>query len=196
MQDHDEHSRRRLARCRPAIALLTAGLLVGACDAGTASTSPPSSEPAQETSAMESTPPAGIGSVQCGQQFEPPGGGGPTLTSTFPASVTPTQPELSGRVELTSAEELRGVTPPGADVFVVRDGRVVGLPLPQDSVGMLLDLGPGASTSVPARVSLTSCESGRPLEAGRYELYARLAVAPYGGAALEAVGGPWPLDVV
>jgi hypothetical protein len=144
---------------------------------------------------MESAPSPGITTVECGQRFQPPGASGATLAADFPPSVTPGQPVLSGSVELTSGKPLRGVTSPAADVFVVRDGRVVGLPLPQDAVGMLLDLGPGVPKSVPAYVPLTSCESGEPLTSGTYELYARLVVVPDDGAVVESFGGPWQLQV-
>jgi hypothetical protein len=136
------------------------------------------------------------GEVRCGQAFQLPAGGGVRLVARFPDSVPAGQPAVGGRVEVTSREAMRGVAAPAADAFLVRDDRVVALPMPQDAIGVRWDLAPGEIRTVPAVASLTSCEShGEPLPPGRYELYARLVLTPDDGAAQRLFGGPWGLEV-
>jgi hypothetical protein len=118
------------------------------------------------------------------------------LVARFPESVQSGQPAVSGRVEVTSREAIRGVAAAAADVFLVRDDQVVALPMPQDAIGVRWDLAAGETRSVPALASLVSCEShGGPLAPGRYALYARMVLTPDDGAAEHAFGGPWRLGL-
>jgi len=144
---------------------------------------------------MEPAPTAGTTTVDCGQPFTLPPESELALTGQFPAEVSASEQTLSGTVEARASRELRGVTLPGADVFLVRNGRVVSTPLPQDTVGILWAVPAGESKSLPADAALTACDSGEPLEPGSYELYARLMVVPDDGGSVEAFGGPWPLEV-
>ena len=136
------------------------------------------------------------GEVRCGRPFRLPAAGGLRLVARFPESVRAGQEAVAGRVEVTSREAMRGVAAPAADVFLVRDGQVVAMPLPQDAIGVQWELAAGETRSVPAMASLVSCEShGGPLPPGRYELYARMALVPDDGAVQRAFGGPWRLGV-
>jgi hypothetical protein len=80
-------------------------------------------------------------------------------------------------------------------VFLVRDGRVVTAPLPQDAVGIVWMVAAGQTTGMPGEAALTSCDTGEPLEPGVYEVYARFTVIPDEGGSVESFGGPWPLEV-
>lgn len=136
------------------------------------------------------------GEVRCGRPFRLPAAGGLRLVARFPESVQAGQPAVSGRVEVTSREAMRGVAAPAADVFLVRDDQVVAMPMPQDAIGVSWELAPSETRSVPAMASLVSCGShGGPLPPGRYELYARMVLTPDDGAAQRAFGGPWRLGV-
>ena len=136
------------------------------------------------------------GEVRCGRPFRLPAVDGPRLVARFPESVRAGQRAVSGRVEMTSGEAMRGVAAPAADVFLVRDDQVVATPMPQDAVGVRWEMAAGETRSVPATASLVSCEShGGPLPPGRYELYARMVLTPDDGAPQRAFGGPWRLGV-
>ena len=136
------------------------------------------------------------GEVRCGRPFQLPVAGGLRLVARFPASVQAGQQAVSGTVEVTSREAMRGVAAPAADVFLVRDDQVVATPMPQDAIGVRWELAAGEKRSVPAIASLVSCESqGGPLPPGQYELYARIVLIPDDGAAQRAFGGPWQLGV-
>jgi hypothetical protein len=190
MPGQNKHARRNV------LPWLVVILASGACDAGTASNKTPAAqESPQESSAMEPSPTPGITAIECGQPFQAPTEGVLALAGQFPADVSAGQETLSGSVEVTSQQELQGLTPPGADAFLVSDGRVVTIPLPQDAVGMLFSVAPGETISAPAEAVLVSCDSGDPLAPGTYELYARLVVIPDGGGSVESFGGPWPLQV-
>jgi len=198
MRRRDEHSRWFLAPW-----VLVAVLAVAACDPGAASitdasttaASTSAAEPTpQGNRAMESAPNPGT-AIVCEQRFQPPGGGALALTGHFRAQVAGSEPTLSGTIGVTASEKLKGVTQPGADVFVVQDGRIVAVPLPQDAVGIIWATAPGETKTVPGAVALTSCESGKPLGAGSYEVYARVLVFPDAGGTVESFGGPWPLEV-
>ena len=126
------------------------------------------------------------GEVRCGRPFQLPVAGGLRLVARFPESVHAGQQTVSGTVEVTSREAMRGVAAPAADVFLVRDDRVVATPMAQDAIGVRWELAAGETRSVPALASLVSCEShGGPLPPGRYELYARVVRDP-GRRALHA----------
>jgi hypothetical protein len=138
----------------------------------------------------------GAGEVQCGRPFRLPGRAGLRLVARFPASVPAGRQTLSGTVAVTSREALRGIAPAGADVFLVRDDRVVTMPVAQDAIGIRWELAAGETRTMPAMASLVSCEpDGGPLPRGEYELYARVAVTPDDGEAQPAFGGPWRLLV-
>ena len=136
------------------------------------------------------------GEVGCGRPFRLAAAGGLRLVARFPESVRAGQQAVTGRVEVTSRDAMRGVAAPAADVFLVRDDQVVAMPMPQDAIGVRWELAAGGTRSVPATASLVSCEpAGRPLAPGRYELYARIVLTPDDGPTQRAFGGPWRLDV-
>jgi hypothetical protein len=136
------------------------------------------------------------GEVRCGCRFELPAAGGLRLVARFPESVQAGQQAVDGRVEVVSRVAMRGVAAPTADVFLVRDDRVVAMPMPQDAIGVRWELAAGETRSVPAVASLVSCEShGGPLPPGRYALYARMVLTRDDGAAQRAFSGPWRLEV-
>jgi hypothetical protein len=124
-----------------------------------------------------------------------------TLTGRFPAVVNTSERAVSGTVEVASAKEVvRGVVSPSADVYLVRNGRIATLPLPQDLVGMRLEIAPGKVEKLPAQVTLAPCESGGgagsgTLRPGRYELYGRVVLNHDDGTSVVSIGGPWPLEV-
>jgi hypothetical protein len=136
------------------------------------------------------------GEVRCGHPFRLPASAALRLAGRFPDSVPAGQPTVSGMVEVTSREAVRGVAAPAAAVFLVRERRVVTTPVAQDAIGIRWELAAGETRSVPAIASLVSCEPrGEPLPPGRYELYARVVLTADDGAARRAFGGPWPLRV-
>jgi hypothetical protein len=110
--------------------------------------------------------------------------------------VSASEQTVAGTVEVASKQALRGVAPAAADVFLVRDDRVVTTPPAQDAIGIRWKLAPDETRTLPALASLRSCEpEGGPLPPGDYELYARLVVTPDEGPAQQAFGGPWRLRV-
>jgi hypothetical protein len=186
------HSRPVYRNLLPALLVVLAGT---ACGASPTPTEVAAEKTPLESSVMEPDPVSATARVDCGQPFALPAAGALTLTGQFPAEVAAGEPMLSGTVEATSSEVLRGVTQPGADVFLVRDGRVVTTPLAQDAMGILWSVAAGEARSLPAEGALAACDSGEPLEPGAYEVYARLMVIPDDGGSVEAFGGPWPLEV-
>ncbi|MCW2701081.1 MAG: hypothetical protein JWQ45_2616 [Blastococcus sp.] len=191
MRHHGKHSSQTLASWLFVVLLAGTG-----CQAGTASSSAAAPESPQESRAMEpSSAHAGVTTVECGQQFQPSAAGALALTGRFPAQVPASQQTVGGTVEVSTPENLKGVTQPGADVFVVREGRVVAQPVTQDAVGMLWATAPGETKSVPGEVALTDCGSGEALPPGSYELYARVMIIPDDGGMVESFGGPWPLEI-
>lgn len=139
----------------------------------------------------------GPGRVACGRSFHPPAAGGLRLVGQFPERAAAGEPTVSGMVEVTSEEAVRGVAAAGADVFLVRDGRVATMPLAQDAMGIRWDLAAGETTSLAGTASLVSCEpDGGPLPAGPYELYVRVMLVPDDETTPRAsFGGPWRLVV-
>jgi hypothetical protein len=132
--------------------------------------------------------------VRCGRPFRSPAPGALRLVGRFPESVPAGQPAVSGRIELTSLEAIRGVAARAADVFLVRQDCVVTAPVAQDAIGVRWEQAAGETRSMPATASLISCApDGEPLPPGRYELYARVVVIPDDGPPLRAFGGPWRL---
>jgi hypothetical protein len=137
--------------------------------------------------------------LECGQPFEAPWETGLTLIGRFPTVVSVSDRTFSGSVEITSNNDaVRGVVAASADVFLVRDGRIVTLPLPQDLVGIPIELGPGHAKQLPALGILSPCdttEAEKSLLPGKYQLYARVVLHRDDGSSLEANGGPWPLVI-
>jgi hypothetical protein len=149
-----------------------------------------------EESPVKSGPDEESGDVRCGRPFQLPAPDGLRLVGRFPESVPAGQQTVSGMVEVTSREAMRGVAAPAADVFLVRDDHVVATPMAQDAIGVRWELAAGEVRSMPAMASLLSCEpDGGPLPPGRYELYARVVLTPDDGATQRAFGGPWRLRV-
>jgi hypothetical protein len=136
------------------------------------------------------------GEVTCGRPFQPPASGDLRLTARFPKSVPAGQQTVTGTVEVTSEKALRGVAAAAADAFLVRDGRVVTMPLAQDAVGVRWAPAAGEKKTVPAIASLVSCEQdGGPLSPGDYELHAQFVLTPDDGAPITGYGGPLALRV-
>lgn len=146
---------------------------------------------------MESTSDDERGEVACGRRFRLPAPGVLRLEARFPDRAPVGQPTVTGTVEATSRDAVRGVVAVAADVFLVRGGRVVTTPLPQDAVGIRWDLAPGETASLAAMASLTSCEpDGDPVPPGGYELYVRLVLTPDDEPTPRvSFAGPWPLQV-
>jgi hypothetical protein len=162
---------------------------------------------AEESGIVGPASAGGITALGCGRPFRVPAGAGPlTLTGRFPAAVTAGAQVVSGVVEVTSRVPVRGVVLPRAEVFLVRDGRVATMPVLQDAMGLRLELAPGRTEQLPGEATLASCEPGTgPVPPGTYQLYARVVLAPDGGApdggapdggaSVESFGGPWALEV-
>jgi len=118
------------------------------------------------------------------------------VTGQFPATVESGGQTITGTVEVTSREAVRGVAGPRAAVFLVRDGRVVTVPGPQSGMGVQWDLAAGQTQRLPGEAVLVSCEPGDgSLSPGTYDVYARVVFTPDDGTSVDAFGGPWPLRV-
>jgi hypothetical protein len=186
----------RVAILMPAVVLTTVALTTVSCGSGAASGAADLRTSPKEMVTMDPTPTTGTAIPGCGRPFRPPAGGALTLTGRFPATAPAGQGSVTGTVEATSRVAVRGVLTPSADVFLVRDGRVATMPVPQDSMGVRWDLAPGESKWLPGEATLISCEpAGGSVRPGSYQLYARVLIAPDDGAAVESFGGPWPLQV-
>jgi hypothetical protein len=136
------------------------------------------------------------GEVRCGRPFRLPSVVGLRLVARFPESVPAGQQTLTGMVDVTGRQAMRGVAPAAADVFLVQDARVVTMPVAQDAIGIRWELAAGETRTMPALASLVSCEpEGGPLPPGDYELYARVVVTADDGAAQRAFGAPRRLRV-
>jgi hypothetical protein len=134
--------------------------------------------------------------LACGQPFQPHAPGVLTLTGRFPAIAAAGAGSVTGTVEVTSRVAVRGVVLPRADVFLVRDGRVVTTPMAQDAMAIRWDLTPGRTERLPADATLVACDpGGAHLPPGTYQLYARVVITPDDGAGVTSFGGPWPLEV-
>ena len=134
--------------------------------------------------------------LECGALLEPTGEGGLTVTGRFPHEVVAGEQTVAGTVEVAAGrQEVRGVVTPQADVFLVRDGRIVTLPVPQDAVGMRVDLADGRVERMPATATLAPCSGARALERGSYQLYVRVVLNHDDGSETDSTGGPWPLEV-
>ncbi|MFI9527849.1 hypothetical protein [Micromonospora rosaria] len=182
----------RLTGCALVLVLTLAACASGEGAGGRAEPESSSGEPVSR----EPTGAAEPAVVECGQPFRPPAAGGMTLTGRFPTSVSADEPAVVGTVEVAGRQPVRGVALPRADVFLVRQGRVVTLPMAQDAVGVRWDLAPGEVRSLPGEAPLVGCEpGGGAVPTGTYELYARTTVTTDDGAVVESYGGPWPIEV-
>lgn len=141
------------------------------------------------------TPPAGS-SLECGARFGPTAAGALTVTGRFPAVAAAAEQVVNGAVEVVASRSAaRGVVTPMAEAFLVRNGRIVTLPVPQDAVGRDLALSEGSVERLPAVAALVPCAGGDTLSSGTYDLYVRVVLNRDDGTRTEAVGGPWPLEV-
>lgn len=140
--------------------------------------------------------PLSPGTLKCSRPFQLPTPGVLTLTAHFPGTVSHRARMLTGKVDIVPRVGVRGVATPYADVFLTRDGQVATMPMPQDTVGILLDLVPGTTKRLPACATLTSCAPGAgAVLPGTYQLYAKVVLVRDDGVSLTSFGGPWPLDV-
>ncbi len=138
----------------------------------------------------------GPGVLECGAPFEPTTGGELTVTGRFPAAVSPDEQVVSGSVEVAAKQgEAGGVVTPQAEAFLVRDGLVATLPVPQDSIGMTLDLADGKVERMPATASLAACSGDGALGTGTYDLYVRVVLNHDDGSRTDSLGGPYPVEV-
>lgn len=179
-----------------AMLLLAVVVATAGCGGGSAVGGRPEPEASIEEHVTGPAPVIGTTALECGQPFRPPAGGGLTLTGRFPATAPAGERAVTGTVEVTSREAVRGVVTPRADVFLVRDGRVATVPMAQDLMGIRWDLAPGKIEHLPGEARLVSCDpGGGSVRPGTYELYARVVFTPDDGAGVESFGGPWPLEL-
>lgn len=134
--------------------------------------------------------------LTCGARFEAPTGGVLTLTGSFPGAVASHEQMVTGTVMVAAGQSrAHGVITPQADAFLVRDGRLVTLPVPQDSVGQPLDLTFGRVEQVHAVATLVPCAGDGVLPSGSHDLYVRVVLNLDDGSQEDCFGGPWPLEV-
>jgi hypothetical protein len=134
--------------------------------------------------------------LECGGGFAPRTGGVLTVTGHFPSAVSADEQVVQGAVAVAAREGIaRGVITPLAEAFLVRDGRIVTLPMPQDSVGRSLDLADGRVERMPATATLVPCSGGGVLATGTYDLYVRVVLNHDDGSRVDSLGGPWSLEV-
>lgn len=177
----------------PVTVLATAVLATAGC-AGTGSSGAPDTEKSTREATVAPTP--GTSDIACGREFRRPAAGELTMVARFPAAAAAADGVVTGTVEVTSKRAVQGVVSPRAQAFLVRDGRVVSMPMAQDLSGVRWDLASGAVERLPADATLVSCEpGGGPLPPGRYELWTRLVVTPDDGPGVASVAGPWPLKI-
>ncbi|MDQ1446309.1 MAG: hypothetical protein QOI20_2773 [Acidimicrobiaceae bacterium] len=148
---------------------------------------------------MASEPPNRVsrpGEVACGSDFHLPRAAHLRLEGHFPNTVGAGQNAVNGTVEVSADQAVKGMAAPAADAFLVRQGKVVTTPLPQDAMGVRFDLAAGETKSVEAMGSLVACgQASGHVPPGDYELYARFVLIPDDGEPATAFGGPWPLAV-
>ena len=146
------------------------------------------------TSDLPTTPDPGV--LECGARLGSTPGGMLTLTGRFPTAAAADEQTVAGTVTVAVKRSgAHGVVTPQAEAFLVRDGRIATLPVPQDSVGQRLDLADGRVASMPATVSLVPCSGGGVLPTGTYDLYVRVVLNHDDGTRADSLGGPWPLEV-
>jgi hypothetical protein len=135
-------------------------------------------------------------SLECGARFAPVAEGELTVLGRFPTAVSADEQMVDGTVEVTAHRgAARGVVTPLAEAFLVRDGRIVTLPVPQDAVGRNLSLTEGRVERMPAMASLVPCAGGDVLATGTYDLYVRVVLNLEDGTRVDSHGGPWSLEV-
>ena len=177
--------------------LLAVVLAAAGCGRGAAAGGAPESKATPTGHVTVYRPPvSAITPLECGQRFRPRAEGALTVTGRFPGTVRAGEAAVTGTVEVTSHEAVRGVVSPRADVFLVQNGRLVTVPAAQDLMGIRLELAPGAIERLPGEAPLVSCNpDGGPVPPGKYEVYARVVLSPDNGTSVESFGGPWALDV-
>ena len=145
------------------------------------------------TSDLPTSPDPGV--LECGAAVLPTGGV-LTLTGHFPSAVSAKEQTVEGTVAVAAKRgKVRGVVTPQAEAFLVRDGRIVTLPMAQDAVGQSLDLADGKVEKMPAMATLVPCSGGGVLTPGTYDLYVRVMLNHDDGTRVDSLGGPWPLEV-
>jgi hypothetical protein len=147
---------------------------------------------------MTTEPPTSPGpvSLECGARFGPPTAGELTVKGRFPATASAAEQVVDGTVEIAARRgAARGVVTPLAEAFLVGDGRVVTLPVPQDAVGRSVNLTEGSVERLPAMASLVPCSGADTLPSGTYVLYVRVVLNHDDGTRTDSVGGPWPFEV-
>jgi len=175
---------------------LAAVLAIAGCANGAPAGAPEPEASAKGVATVDSAPGSDTTTLRCGQPFAPPAAGPLTLTGRFPASAAAGAEAVTGTVEANSRVAVRGTVLPRADVFLVRDGRIVTIPMPQDAMAVRWDLAPGRTEQLPAEVTLVSCEpGGGSVPAGTYQVYARVVLTPDDGPGVASFGGPWPIQV-
>jgi hypothetical protein len=175
------------------VLLLAAGCASGASGAASGEQRTPSPEESMTSDLPTSPAPVGL---ECGAPFDPTTGGVLTVTGHFPAAVSADEQIVTGTVAVVAkGSEARGVVTPQAEAFLVRDGRIVTLPMPQDSVGRRLDLAGRRVERMPAMATLVPCSGGGVLATGTYDLYVRVVLNHDDGSRADSLGGPWPLEV-
>ncbi len=141
---------------------------------------------------------------RCGEPLDWAASDAPlSLTSHFPERA-PTDGDglLRGTVTVTnrSAAALSATTAAQPDLVLLRDGRVVSLPIGLRAVAVNVDLAPDASQDFDAAASMRSCESGpypagTPLPPGTYQLVASQTFDVAGSDPIVARGGPWEVTL-
>ena len=175
------------------VLVLLAGCGSEASGAASGEQKTPRPEESMTTDLPTSPGPAGL---ECGAPYEPTTGGALAVTGRFPTAVSASEQMVSGTVSVAAKRsEARGVVTPQAEAFLVRDGRVVTLPMPQDAVGQRLDLTDGRVEQMPALATLVPCSGGGRLGTGTYDLYVRVVLNDDDGSRADSLGGPWPLEV-
>lgn len=178
------------------LVLLMVAAGCGSGGSGAASTDPrtPSPEETMTTDLPLNT--SDSGSLECGARFEAPPAGALTVTGRFPASVSADEQVVDGTVELVAKRSAAaGVVTPMAEAFLVREGRIVTLPMPQDAVGRRLNLAVGSAEQMPASLTLVPCAGEGVLATGTYDLYVRVVVNDDDGTRADSLGGPWPIEL-
>lgn len=166
-----------------------------------ASSSPPvsASPTTHGDAAIDRVPGLMRAGLSCGQPFHRPSGPQLVVSGRFPASVAAGTQSLAGQVAVSAPQaSVAGVVAPAGDVFLVRDGQIVALPMVQDSVGVPLRLQSGESRDFPAPARLRDCAGSPPdslLPRGEYDVYVRVVVNRDDGTRFDSFGGPWPLQV-
>ena len=117
------------------------------------------------------------------------------MAGRFPATASANERMVNGTVEVAAKGSAAwGVVTPQAEAFLVREGRIVTLPVPQDVVGRSLHLTAGGVVRMPAMATLVPCAGGA-LSTGVYDLYVRVVLNHDDGTRADSLGGPWPLEV-